>query len=85
MPLQLLAAAEEESSRHAEEAALMRRSVDTLAGLRAAAEARLAEEYRQRVAQELGPALPDKLEEELSGRLGELRDQDFQQVGCTRG
>ena len=49
MPLQLLAAAEEESSRHAEEAALMRRSVDTLAGLRAAAEARLAEEYRQRL------------------------------------
>jgi hypothetical protein len=62
--LQLLASAEEEASRHAEEAALMRRSVDAKSALRAAAEARLAEESRQRLDLE-------QAREELAATSGE--------------
>lgn len=47
--LQLLASAEDESTRHAEEAAALRRAVDSQSSLRIAAEARAAEEHRQRV------------------------------------
>ena len=47
--MQLLASAEEETSRHAEQAALLRRGMETQSGLRATAEARLAEEQRRRM------------------------------------
>lgn len=46
---QVLASAEEEAAKHGDEAAVLRRAVDSQSALRAAAENRGAEEHRQRV------------------------------------
>jgi len=64
--LQLLATAEEEAGRSAEEVAVLRRSVDSQSSLRAAAEARAAEEHRQRV--------------DLEHRVGELEEAAAEQA-----
>ncbi len=49
LPLQLLATADDETSRHSEKAAILRQQLATQTTQRAAAEGRLAEEQRQRM------------------------------------